>query len=565
MNQKIKERKQRRGNIIQTNGNKGITLIALVITIIVLLILAAVSIATLSGDNGILNMASRAARETNKSSAKERIELEVMGSINDGMALDVGKLNENLKKNIPELKHDGKSIEENPIEKLPTIVELDGFTFEIDENGNVTILEGITLSKKSVELQIITNGTEKNAEEETITATLTSISGPITWTTTGDDAIDLEQLDGGKSVKITAKKAGSETIEATCSGETAECKVTVKEVTAVNSITLKPTEKTIKEGEEFTITAETEGGNEKIKWKKTSGDAEIIITPEEENKKCKIVAQKEGRAEITATAVYGASAKCTIIVESPYIDNSYVQYDVEYKDVYTGTQYTKNTGWRLLTDLSEHEAKRTYTGDIEIISTGIPAKLYYYPTSVKKAPWAESEKDKREQFIKDYDSYNNNADNSNIYAAAGLLNNFGKIVFNDSNSHNYGGYIEIKNSGTVVGISSEPTGEKLFKTDVKSGNVKGIRSVTFKDMDSIEDYKDKKKGLFKLSDYTPDAHTSGYYWLVYPYPLNDSGLRLVHPDGGIGYLNDSICGVRPVVSISGVKLKLNGHVWEIVK
>ena len=35
-------------------NNKGITLIALVITIIVLLILAAVSIATLTGENGIL-------------------------------------------------------------------------------------------------------------------------------------------------------------------------------------------------------------------------------------------------------------------------------------------------------------------------------------------------------------------------------------------------------------------------------------------------------------------------------------------------------------------------------
>ena len=37
--------------------NKGITLIALVITIIVLLILAGISIAMLTGDNGILNKA----------------------------------------------------------------------------------------------------------------------------------------------------------------------------------------------------------------------------------------------------------------------------------------------------------------------------------------------------------------------------------------------------------------------------------------------------------------------------------------------------------------------------
>ena len=39
---------------------KGITLIALVVTIIVLLILAGVSIATLTGDNGILTRASNA-------------------------------------------------------------------------------------------------------------------------------------------------------------------------------------------------------------------------------------------------------------------------------------------------------------------------------------------------------------------------------------------------------------------------------------------------------------------------------------------------------------------------
>ena len=37
------------------NNQKGITLVALVITIIVLLILAGVTIASLSGDNGILN------------------------------------------------------------------------------------------------------------------------------------------------------------------------------------------------------------------------------------------------------------------------------------------------------------------------------------------------------------------------------------------------------------------------------------------------------------------------------------------------------------------------------
>ena len=43
---------------------RGITLIALVITIIVLLILAAISIATLTGENGILTKAETAKRQT---------------------------------------------------------------------------------------------------------------------------------------------------------------------------------------------------------------------------------------------------------------------------------------------------------------------------------------------------------------------------------------------------------------------------------------------------------------------------------------------------------------------
>ena len=55
--------------------NKGITLIALVITIIVLLILAGVSIATLTGENGILTKATNAKAETIKAQEKEQIEL----------------------------------------------------------------------------------------------------------------------------------------------------------------------------------------------------------------------------------------------------------------------------------------------------------------------------------------------------------------------------------------------------------------------------------------------------------------------------------------------------------
>ena len=55
--------------------NKGITLIALVITIIVLLILAGVTIATLTGDNGILTKANEAKTITNEKDEEEQIEI----------------------------------------------------------------------------------------------------------------------------------------------------------------------------------------------------------------------------------------------------------------------------------------------------------------------------------------------------------------------------------------------------------------------------------------------------------------------------------------------------------
>ena len=58
-------------------NNKGITLIALVVTIIVLLILAGVSIAMLTGDNGILKQSKKAKTDTANAEAVERINMEL--------------------------------------------------------------------------------------------------------------------------------------------------------------------------------------------------------------------------------------------------------------------------------------------------------------------------------------------------------------------------------------------------------------------------------------------------------------------------------------------------------
>ena len=67
------------------NNNKGITLIALVITIIVLLILAGVSIAMLTGDNGILSNATKSVAETNIAEDREAATLDLSAAYSDYM------------------------------------------------------------------------------------------------------------------------------------------------------------------------------------------------------------------------------------------------------------------------------------------------------------------------------------------------------------------------------------------------------------------------------------------------------------------------------------------------
>ena len=63
---------------LKKKTNKGITLIALVITIIVLLILAGVTIAAVSGDNGILTRAADSKEKTEISDIKEEIQRKIL-------------------------------------------------------------------------------------------------------------------------------------------------------------------------------------------------------------------------------------------------------------------------------------------------------------------------------------------------------------------------------------------------------------------------------------------------------------------------------------------------------
>ena len=118
---------------------KGITLIALVITIIVLLILAGVTIATLTGDNGILTKAGDAKTQTEQAKEDENLKIAIAGSYGTDGKLNLKDLKDNL---------ENQKIPYTDSDKFPLEVTVNGEKKKIDANGNVTVkLESVADSK----------------------------------------------------------------------------------------------------------------------------------------------------------------------------------------------------------------------------------------------------------------------------------------------------------------------------------------------------------------------------------------------------------------------------------
>ena len=126
----------------------GITLIALVITIIVLLILAGVSIATLTGQNGILTRANDAKEQTEIASEKEQVELAAAAALADarGGEIQQGVLEEELGKYFKAGNYEVEpgTNEDGTEGYVVTITENDenGRKYFVDKDGNVLDGEG---------------------------------------------------------------------------------------------------------------------------------------------------------------------------------------------------------------------------------------------------------------------------------------------------------------------------------------------------------------------------------------------------------------------------------------
>ena len=118
----------------------GITLIALVITIIVLLILAAVSIAMLTGENGLLNKATKAREDTIREEAKEKLKIVLL-------ELQADKATNS---EYNETTYIDKKIIENNMTVKENIVTVDGFEFTIDRSVPTILEETENVSAKDI-------------------------------------------------------------------------------------------------------------------------------------------------------------------------------------------------------------------------------------------------------------------------------------------------------------------------------------------------------------------------------------------------------------------------------
>ena len=370
MKQNLKER---------VNGKSGITLIALVITIIVLLILAGVTIATLTGDNGILTKAQSAKKVSTDAEIEEKIKLAVIASkINESNTVDTDVLTTELNNQFGDDGWEKTEIDENTWK-----VTVNGKSYKIDlTTGAIEKVTGIIVSANPSKVLA--------GKTVTITATLEEIdkTGDISFTVGGVSATisNVNQTENGATATVTIAEDATGNIEIEGKlDEEHKSKCTIKVIQDVTKAVVDSNlanveiESTLniascitnKESiEEFTITNVT--GN----------------ATKENDKTIKGTGTSDGTATVTITGeTTGKTKDITIAVKKAEVlgVGSYVNYSVDYDNVatYNGTYIPKDEyagKWRIL-DLGAHNSDGTYGTDenpVRIVSAGVPLSYFHY-------------------------------------------------------------------------------------------------------------------------------------------------------------------------------------------
>ena len=211
----------------------GITLIALVITIIVLLILAGVSIATLTGENGILTRANDAKTNTEIAEEREKVELSATAVLAEDLSgeIDIDKLRAEL----------GKYFDDGKYEVEPGTNEdgTEGYVladYVSDYTPNTTPAERIILSASSINMN------------QYKSVRLDGVSTPnvsLVWRSSNEDVVTVSTIrysEGDESCIVYGKSPGTATVYCSDYAGTiqVECFVTVSEAEPVRFVYTEP-------------------------------------------------------------------------------------------------------------------------------------------------------------------------------------------------------------------------------------------------------------------------------------------------------------------------------------
>ena len=201
-------------------SKRGITLIALIITIIILLILAIVTINILINE-GIIGHAKNAVETYDEKQVQEDLALTYQ-EWKMGQATGSSTSMADFFKS----KYGNDAVVDNGDGSITVTVESNGntYAYKIKADGSMEATTGISLDKSSLALEY----KEGTTVTGTVKATLTGITGDVTWSI-ADSSIATISSTSGEQITVTAVKKGTTKITAKAGKYSKECTVKVQE------------------------------------------------------------------------------------------------------------------------------------------------------------------------------------------------------------------------------------------------------------------------------------------------------------------------------------------------
>lgn len=299
-------------------------------------------------------------------------------------------------------------------------------------------------------------------------------------------------------------------------------------------------------------------------WKNFRGASEIIT----------IEIKKTGKYTIKAKTLDdkgNESAETILTFNSDIPIGTYVKYNIAYTDMYQGTTYYSTKGWRYL--------GKDDDGNKLLISTGIPAILYYYYLPITLPAWWATESEVKsttdELYQTDQGWAYNNDGAPNKYAAYALRYKFENIPFTYKES---GTTTTEQNNGIFRKVGNKSSGENVTLSYRASGvKVVGVHNLTLAELNratslssgiaisddyisdnSFKNLSGSAKGLFNLNDLAGYNNVQYTYYLSRPYStdvdgdnaLTCTGSNIKGIFGSIADAEEGGKGLRPVVVLS---------------